>query len=319
MNSKRFVISMAVLIFALVGIIYGALWLLPEESYMQGEYSSWQLQREYSMEKHEDGEIVLLGDSRMKFAVNARQLSDKAYNLSLAGSSTMDMYYTLVRYLAAENRPQAVYVGFAPTHFTHYENYLDRGMAFHYYDRSEYEDINAIIKKFDGIDFSSECRKYEWRSPAVYMQTIIHSFREDRAKINADIKEDLLLNRGSCVSDYKRENKGPVMPEETKEKHFRVQAVCDYYLMKILLMCREHNIPVTMVQLPMGEAGVRNLEESGYMQEYEMYLQDLAERTGVEIERTIPVYEDELFVDDSHLNKQGQERYTAQLARKLDR
>ena len=41
MNSKRFVISIVLIIFFLIGIIYAALWILPEEKYMQGEYSAW--------------------------------------------------------------------------------------------------------------------------------------------------------------------------------------------------------------------------------------------------------------------------------------
>ena len=137
--------------------------------------------------------------------------------------------------------------------------------------------------------------------------------------MNGDVKRDMQENRGSCVSDRQRDNKGPVMPEETKEKHFKVQAICDYYLTETLLLCKEKNIPVSLVQLPMGEAGVKALEKSGYMQEYEDYLKDLAARTGVELEFAIPMYEDELFVDDSHLNSQGQERYTDWLAEKLYR
>ena len=93
MNSKRFVISIVLIIFSLIGIIYAALWILPEEKYMQGEYSAWKQQKEYSLQKHAR-EVILLGDSRMKIDVNAVEL-DNTYNMALAGSSPIEAYYTL--------------------------------------------------------------------------------------------------------------------------------------------------------------------------------------------------------------------------------
>ena len=105
MNSKKFTISIVTILFSLVGIIYATLWILPEKMYMQGEYSAWMQQKEYSSQYHEMSETLLLGDSRMKIDLNALELGDHVYNLSLSGSSPIDMYYTLKRYLDAGNAP----------------------------------------------------------------------------------------------------------------------------------------------------------------------------------------------------------------------
>ena len=135
MNSKRFTISIVGIMFSLIGIIYAALWILPEERYMQGEYSAWMQQKEYSVQYHGQKEIILLGDSRMKIDLKALELGDNVYNLSLSGANPIDMYYTLKKYLDAGNTPQKVFIGFAPTHFLLYENYLKRGLFFHYYSK----------------------------------------------------------------------------------------------------------------------------------------------------------------------------------------
>lgn len=317
MNSKRFVISIVLIIFSLIGIIYAALWILPEEKYMQGEYGAWKQQKEYSLQKHAR-EVILLGDSRMKIDVNAVEL-DNTYNMALAGASPMESYYTLKRYLTAGNIPHAVYIGFAPTHFTSYENYLERGLFFHYYDENEIREININIMKYDGKDYTSEAYKYIWRSPAVYLTALLHSFKEDRELLNFNLYEEMQRCKGTLTMNVKKKPDALVQPEETKEKHFKLKRVLDYYLGQTIIMCKDNHIPVYIVQLPMSDYGVELLKSTGYMQQYENYMQTLADDYGISVEIHIPVYPDELFADNSHLNKQGQQQYTRYMKDLYDR
>lgn len=311
MNSKKFVVSIAFILFSLVVSIYAALWLLPESRYMQSEYSAWMQQRDYSSCRHANQEILLLGDSRMKIDIAALDVAENVYNLSLAGSSPIDMYFTLKRYLQAGNIPREVYVGFAPTHLAFFENYTDRGLFFHYYTDDEIKEINSDILKYENVDYSGEVKKYKWRSPAVYLTALLHSLKEDRAKENVDTYTILEKNNGTLTLQGIKDEKSPVVPEECRQKGFKVKKVLDYYLCQIINMCNERNIPVHVVQLPIGKKGVEILKETGYMDEYESYMRSVAERTGADVETQIPVYEDALFADNSHLNENGQTVYTA--------
>ena len=81
-------------------------------------------------------------------------------------------------------------------------------------------------------------------------------------------------------------------------------------------MCQEREIPVYVLQLPMGERGVEILKSTGYMDTYEAYMQSIEDRTGIHVEITIPAYEDKYFADNSHLNVDGQKRFTNEVARK---
>lgn len=317
MNSKRFVISIIAIIFFLIGVIYAALWVLPEEEYMQGEYSAWKQQKEYSLQQH-PREVILLGDSRMKIDVNSVELAN-TYNLALAGSSPIEAHYTLKRYLAAGNMPSAVYIGFAPTHLASYENYLDRGLFFHYYDENEIKEINANILLYEGVDYNMESYKYKWRSPAVYLTTLLHSLKEDRTSINANIYREMIDCKGTLTLDGVRSSDKPVKPEETKEKSFKLKKVLDYYLRETISLCKNYNIPVYIVQLPMGAYGVEILQSTGYLQQYEDYMELLADDYGIYVERQIPIFPDEMFADDSHLNKQGQCEYTKYIKTLYDR
>ena len=117
--------------------------------------------------------------------------------------------------------------------------------------------------------------------------------------------------KGTLTLNGQKNNGKPVIPEEAKENNFRVQQVLDYYLRETILMCNNNNIPVHIIQLPMGEHGVELLKSTGYMQQYENYMQALADDYGISVEIHIPVYPDELFADNSHLNKQGQSKFTS--------
>lgn len=117
--------------------------------------------------------------------------------------------------------------------------------------------------------------------------------------------------KGTLTLNGQKNNGKPVIPEEAKEKNFRVQRVLDYYLRETILMCINNNIPVHIIQLPMGEHGVELLKSTGYIQQYENYMQALADDYGISVEIHIPVYPDELFADNSHLNKQGQSKFTS--------
>lgn len=310
MNSKRFTLFIVTILFSLVGIIYATLWILPEKRYMQGEYSAWMQQKEYSSQYHEMSETLLLGDSRMKIDLNALELGDHVYNLSLSGSSPIDMYYTLKRYLDAGNTPQKVYIGFAPTHLTFYENYLSRGLFFHYYSHDEAREINGNILRYDGKDYSQEMYKYEWRSPAVYLKTLLRSIKEDRKTANDLTYKEMLENKGTMTLNGIHRKDTPVKPEETKEKNFKPKKVLDFYMCKLIALCKDRNIPVYVIQLPMGEVGVEILKDTGYMDEYEKYMQSIRDRMDIPVELEIPAYEVKYFADDSHLNKEGQMVFT---------
>lgn len=317
MNSKKFTISIVVIIFSLVGIIYAALWILPEEKYMQSEYSAWRQQKEYSSQYHKEHEIILLGDSRMKIDLNALELGDNVYNLSLSGSNPVDMYYTMKRYLDAGNTPQKVYIGFAPTHLTFYENYLSRGLFFHYYDSDEAREINQNILKYDGKDYTQETYKYEWRSPAVYLKTLLHSLKGNRKTANEATYKEMVANKGTMTLDGAHPMDRPVKPEETKEQDFKPKEVLDFYMCQLIALCKDRNIPVSIIQLPMGKTGVEILTNTGYMDEYHTYMQSIRDRMNIPVELTIPVLKDEYFADDSHLNKKGQHIFTAEFKKKL--
>jgi len=252
----------------------------------------------------------LLGDSRMKIDVNPQWLEQDAYSLALAGSTPIEAYYSLERYLAHNDNPSAVIIGFAPTHLMYMENYTNRGMYFHYYDSKTIDEINAEILHFGGKDYSTEALQHEYRLPIIYLSGILHSIGKGNVAINRQTYQETaaldggMLIKGTIAADKE------VVPEETHDPGFKVLPVLDYYLGKTIELCKQKEIPVRIIQLPMSEYGVQRLRQSGYYGQYKSYMQDMGDKYGILVESEIPVYEHDEFADGSHLNEIGTRRFT---------
>jgi hypothetical protein len=66
----------------------------------------------------------------------------------------------------------------------------------------------------------------------------------------------------------------------------------------------------------MGEFGVKHLKETGYYAEYHNYMENIRMTYDIPVVTDIPVYPNEFFADNSHLNKEGTQRFTQELAEK---
>ena len=317
MNSKRFVFGLVGIVFGLICAIYALAWFWPEECYMTGgEYGAWMQQRDYAKSSHEAQEIILLGDSRMKIDVDPLSLDSSVYSLALSGCNPMDMYYTLRWYLQNNKKPKGVILGFAPTHFTHMENYTGRGLYFHYYSDAEVEEINANVLAYDRVDFRSEALKYKYRAPVIYLSGIVHSLKEKRQEENRKSYASLMATKGAFVLNGRKAEDDPVRPEEMRTRDFVPLKSLDYYFCQTIMLCKEAGIPIVVEQFPMGEFGVKHLKETGYYAEYHNYMENIRMTYDIPVVTDIPVYPNEFFADNSHLNKEGTQRFTQELVEK---
>lgn len=317
MNSKRFTFGIVGIVGGLIVAIWLAAWLLPEAYYMNGEYGVWMQQKDYTESHHDGHPMLLLGDSRMKIDVNPQELGQDAYSLALAGSTPIEAYYSLQRYLKNNDSPSAVVIGFAPTHLMHMESYTNRGMYFHYYDLSTTNEINANILQLGGKDYRAEALQHEYRLPIIYLKGILHSIGKGNVEINKKSYQETASLSGGMILNGKISADKEVLPEETKDAGFVVLPILDYYLRETIDLCQQSNIPVRIIQLPMSEYGVSRLQKAGYYGAYQQYMTELRDKYGIPVEIDIPVYEHDDFADGSHLNAEGTKRFTYYLRQKI--
>lgn len=317
MNSKRFVLGIVSIVGGLIVAIWVLAWILPEAYYMSVEYGVWMQQKDYTQSHHEGRPILLLGDSRMKIDVNPQNLGRDAYSLALAGSTPIEAYYSLQRYLKNNDTPSAVIIGYAPTHLMHMENYTNRGMYFHYYDLETTDEINANILRLGGKDYRAEALQHEYRLPIIYLKGILHSIGKGNVEINKKSYQDAVSLSGGMILNGTIAADKEVIPEETKDAGFVVIPILDYYLRATIELCQQNDIPVSIIQLPMSEYGVSRLKQAGYYGEYQQYMWELHDQYDIPVETDISVYEHDEFADGSHLNAEGTKRFTYYLRQKI--
>lgn len=315
MNGKKFSLGLTFLVALAVLVASISVWVLPEEFYMDDEYPYWKQQKDYTLTDGTQSEVLLLGDSRMKMDVRPELLRDDVYNLALGGGTPVEMYYTLTDYLDHHPTPKMVIVAFGPIHYTQMECYMSRNAYFHYFSKERFQKANQKILELDQKDYSFETCTYVYRLPSIYLKRLVNALKSPQTERNQTRYAEAAKSRGRMPMDYAKTLKN-VTPPEAKNEHFLPLASQTYYMEKLIETCLDHHIPLHIEQTPMGSYGLPKLRDSGYLTEYEAYMQSFADKYPIDVNPIIPGYSDDEFGDNSHLNEKGQLRFTEELRKK---
>ena len=131
------------LLIALVAAFRWALLWRVQWTYMDSDFPYWEQQNDYIRAKGDVPEVIFLGDSRTKAAVNPNGLCENAYNLALGGSTAVEMYYSLKRYLKYHPKPEMVIAAFAEYHYSSDEFFKTRNLYLHY--TNLFETIEVLL------------------------------------------------------------------------------------------------------------------------------------------------------------------------------
>lgn len=309
MKEKNYVCIILGLVSVILVLVYGLAWLLPEEFYQDPHYYAyWRAQKDYVMHDDDKEEVLLLGDSCIQSGILALELSDDAYNLALAGSSPVEMYYTLKIYLVHHPRPKVVFLAFSPEHYRKYDSYLSFAQKYHYFDSSTINEINQVIKENGGPDYTKDTFSYRYRLPDVYMKSIFRSIMSPQHQENMKLYEKSKEHKGRLFFPDKTVGAGNF--SEKKSFLFIRADYLNFYMEKLIQLCCEENIPIYLEQMPMENSVYQNLMEWGYIAKYEYYMKGLRDKYNIFVNCQIPVYPEEYFCDELHLNEKGAKKFT---------
>ena len=324
MKSKNFFITFIIFTFFCSLLAFFLLWLLlwkfPLESYMDGEYAWWMQQKDYITTSSEEREIIFLGDSRMKAAVIPSEIAQNAYNLAVGGGTAIEMYYALKTYLENHPAPEKVFLGFGAFHYTTNECFENRTLYFHYLSAAQEKEAQEIqfndgapLSQKEKANLLSAIRRYDMRFPNLYASAVFHSFFR-RTKLNRQNYTDNVKTKGQMF--FGKGDNSPALNSEAKAKSFEPLYSTQFYLDKIILLCRENNIPLFIIQLPMNEASFNAVQTSGYAEQFATFMNELQQKYSISVETKIPCYPSECFGDPSHLNSTGAHRFSAEIKEK---
>ena len=314
MNHKIFSLGLILSFVSLIALVWLLSWVMPEKRYLNDDYPFLRQQLDHVLQDSDIQETIILGDSRTKMGILANELGDNTHNLALSGVSAIEMYYTLNKYLAHHPQPKAVVISLAPEHFSSIGTYPDGSAYLQYFTKDELDEINELLLAYDNKDFRSTTTYFYYRTPNIYMWPVLRSIFWPRTKDFDEVYTEAVRTHGFMPG--KREvNMTAVIAPETKENGFHLDPVVDIYMKKILRLSTERHIPVYVIQMPMGAAGHKILTENGYLQDYANYMKSLEQAYDVKVQKAVPVYENEYFRDDSHLNRKGAAVFTQRLKR----
>ncbi len=283
--------------------------------YMDEEYPSWKYQKDASLGEA-SYDTLILGDSTAKAGLIPDLLSDEVINLSMGGSTPIEIYYTLERYLNHHEAPENVLIMFTPYHYSFLDTFWQRTMYFNYLDIGEAFEVlrNANLSSEKAIltdTYLLDSLSYRLRLPNKYLPAMYNSGLIGRYDTNQDIYSAIAANRGQYYfgtadgcSDYNYESNYTAL---------NLSPMVDLYLRKLLDLCAENNIRVVLEQAPMNTASYNRLN-SVYVEEYTAYMDLIAnDYPDISIDTVIAHYEDAFFGDASHLNEKGATRFTQEI------
>ena len=204
-------------------------------------------------------------------------------------------------------------MGFAPAHYTENGCFKTRTLYFHYLTPSE--EIEAQTAQFADFGADEKAKKslwkvkqYDLRFPQLYASAAFHSFFL-RTNLNQKNYTDVLQTKGQMY--FGKSEKSAGLNSEGKAKSFDVLSSTRFYLERIASLCRENDIPLFIIQLPMNSASFQSVQSSGYAARLADFMSELEQKYGFPTEKDIPCYADDCFGDASHLNERGATQFSS--------
>lgn len=296
-------------------------------AFMEPEYASWRAKRAM-LDRCDLGEAIVLGDSRAAAAVLPARLPIKATNLAVGGGGAVEAYAVLLRALACPVAPRLVVISLDPGHFTRADMFWERSVRFGVLRKADLAALRAASRQTgdwsvyagqqaDGVPAFLRAALYEIRFPPLYFASLARSGGVLRWWRNHQTLEATLAARGQYY--FGSAPGSDVVALDGHLTAFRPLPVLDRSFDRLLGLLAARGIEARFVAMPVNEATWREVRPgvrtafaaylAGYERRYKLF------HVAGDI---MPHWPDRLFGDQfCHLNPEGAERFSAQLAQRL--
>jgi hypothetical protein len=261
----------------------------------------------------------VMGDSVAQGGIIEGELSaclrhSFVHNAALAGTGPEFSYFILKRELAEGKAPRAILYAPSPHTFdTRRVALLVGGYARWGEIREVFQSRREVCEVIYGVlcKLSYTLRS---REPLGRMLRGKHTPQENEVNLDAVTNQPGAADQPVqhfTVEGLRQRYKNPFKP-------FTVLPFNSYFLEKFLELAAAHHIPVYWVTMPVNQAVLDGRKPFRFSEDYYAYLADLQSRHRlVLLQKTFPVFDDELFNDCIHLNGRGAKRFTHLLAQNL--
>lgn len=296
--------------------------------YLSRDYAIWKAKYHLVSNYKSDTGVILLGDSRALAGVTPEIIGSDFYNFALGGSSTIETYYLLKKYLPADAKIKKVFISFYPERLIFDKSFgkVAANLNFELLSVQDIRNIFADAKRLGDNGFYDYFNNFQgneiidrlwitkdtlWRR-TLSLRSSLFFFRKSE---NTDFFQDIVNSRGYHWIGIKKCSEG-IDPDFIRPK-FEPSPLFVYYFEKILKRFEEMKTPVKLIAMPINPATSKALSQD-YRNQYKQFIESLAKNhPGLEYEpEHFPTRDQCDFGDDIHLNEEGARRWTTDLKEK---
>ncbi|MCR5527162.1 MAG: DUF1574 domain-containing protein [Lachnospiraceae bacterium] len=261
---------------------------------------------------------LILGDSRAKSSLIPAELGSDIYNIAIGGATSIEMYYALSNYLSNHSAPDNAIIIFAPYHFCSIDNW-QQTLYYNYLSLSELSEVEQTAYSFPDKSvhyngWAADLLSFKLRLPNKYLDAIYQAGVNGRYSENMDKYSSVQNDLG--YTEFGSENGNDGLNYETHHEYFDYSPLVVNYYDKLLDLCSENNIKVTIAQAPFNKASSEVVTER-FLSEYKTFLMKVKEKhPDFTVETDVPVYDNKYFGDNNHMNRKGAEKFTKEFSDK---
>jgi hypothetical protein len=316
------------LIFA-AGLAFAWIWGLDHRLFYLSRDYALLTGKERLIDRYAMPGVALFGDSAVMDGVLPERLGPGVINCAMNGSTPIESYFLVKRFLKAPALPKAVLISYSAYHLVHPDFYWENSVKFGLVGGADADEVLGNIFKLGDKELITsagmgglEERIYSFLLsrgfPSYYVSSLFAEGWGVREKENEAALAVIAQTRGQYYFPLADGSKA--LNADTKLKAFTVSPVIDFYFLKTLELLQKENIPVYFYAMPINESSVPHLDP-GVFKAYGDYLEGLARQyPGFHIlEPLRAVYPWTLFSDQAHLNQKGTLRFNREFAQILNR
>ena len=292
------------------------------------EYPMWKYKRD--MVRDEGGiyhDILVMGDSRCLAGIIPAKLSENALSLAVGGGTPVENYYILKNYLKYNRPPKKILLSYTPFFFERHSFFLGSTARFKFLTDSEMEEvIDRAIKLQCGIldekDTPIDSGYKSYWAYLKYRLNLVHIYRAEltesllfcRRSSNLEKYKQLLTSKGHSLFGTSQKAVGTVC--EVGKSEFKPYQLYNSYFNDFIELCNKYNIQIIYHTAPYSEISYKEMNKR-YIKQYFKYIKLMGQKyPKVVFDPTLPVFDNNLFGDNSHVNYRGAKTFTNYLKEK---
>lgn len=257
-------------------------------------------------------EILILGDSNSKYAVND-SIFNKTFNFSGPADSYYYSYLKLSKVIETNTQINTVLLSFSP------HNIIDNGWLFNeddmitrfpkYYPLMDFSDFSFLLKKRSLVLFASINRVFR-NIPRTVLSKI------DGSRIMSNYGGHEFVTGNNLKLALSKLNKGEDIPHFNLPNAFNISLQEMFYLKKIATLCKDSNLKLILMNPPKRKELI--MHERYFVTEFnDFYDRELNSIPFLDFSNF--VLPDECYDDLVHLNYKGAKIFSTLLGEnKLD-